>query len=162
VGDDVSGFEGALGAGDPDQWHTVLWWSGGGGGDGDAASGASDAAAASPKVEAKSRTLAMLAIQHNALRVLALLLSKGANPRQRTKDGGGLSCYEVRRARRGARRQLGLHALRAGWPPGAITPGPGGLYTVGWTGAGETHTGWAAHTPWGHYQPPPRTPSPIV
>jgi hypothetical protein len=67
-----------------------LHWSG------NAEGGGEDGGASSPKVEAKSRTLAMLAIQHNALRVLAALLAKGADPQLRTTDGGGQNCYEVR------------------------------------------------------------------
>lgn len=107
VADDVAAFEAALGSADPDRWHTVLWWSG----------SDSKEPGASPRVEAKSRVLAMLAIQHNALRVLALLLSKGANPRVRTKDGDGLSCYEVS-GRRGvcvACTGLPGQHVHAGW-----------------------------------------------
>lgn len=80
VADDISRFEahadGLTAA------HKVLYWS------------------HNKKVEVKSRTLAMLATQHGALRVLAALLAKGANPKLASDDG--LSCYEVRRPPRAA------------------------------------------------------------
>lgn len=81
VSDDLNAFESALGSASTNTWHTVLYVSG------------ADEEGAAPKVEAKSRTLSMLAIQHNALRVLAFLLSKGADPGLLSADG--LSAYQV-------------------------------------------------------------------
>jgi hypothetical protein len=100
VADDLAAFERHLAALDPSEhsssssssWHTVLFWS-----------------AANPeqqneaKVEAKSRTLAMLATQHGSLRVLSYLLSKGSCPTEKApKDGA--DCYAV-----------SADSWRAGW-----------------------------------------------
>lgn len=61
--------------------HTVLFWS------------ASTSSQDEAKVEAKSRTLAMLATQHGSVRVLSFLLSKGSCPTEQAKDGQ--TCYTV-------------------------------------------------------------------
>jgi hypothetical protein len=88
VADDLAAFKRHLAASDPSEhssssWHTVLFWS-----------------AANPeqqneaKVEAKSRTLAMLATQHGSVRVLSYLLSEGSCPTEKApKDGA--DCYAV-------------------------------------------------------------------
>lgn len=89
VADDLTAFQRHLAASASSEhssssssWHTVLFWS-----------------AANPeqqneaKVEAKSRTLAMLATQHGSMRVLAYLLSKGSCPTEKTKDGA--DCFTV-------------------------------------------------------------------
>jgi len=96
VSDDLNKFEEQVTTVCPGSstWHTVLYWS---------STSADSSDAASPKVEAKSRTLAMLAAQHNAVRVLSYLLSRGqgeaSNPKLLSKDG--LNCYSVRGPRNG-------------------------------------------------------------
>ncbi len=77
VNDDITRLE-EIGDAGLLSYRTVLYWS--------------DGKEATPKVEAKSRSLAQIACKHGSLRVLSYLLSKGANPHA-AKDG--LSCYEV-------------------------------------------------------------------
>jgi hypothetical protein len=85
VADDLTSFEkhvGSLGSFNSGSWHTVLYWS-----------AAADGQGSEPKVEAKSRTLAMLATQHGSVRVLSYLLSRGSCPTDKAKDGA--DCYLV-------------------------------------------------------------------
>eukprot|EP00879_Flechtneria_rotunda_P008263 GHRR01008656.1.p1 GENE.GHRR01008656.1~~GHRR01008656.1.p1 ORF type:complete len:507 (+),score=133.37 GHRR01008656.1:159-1679(+) len=77
VEDDITAFEAAVDLSTALCWHTILCWC--------------EGQEATAKVEAKSRSLAMLATQHGSLRVLSWVLSKGVNPKQQ-RDG--LSCYE--------------------------------------------------------------------
>lgn len=109
VADDLNSFEQQLSSVDnSSSFHTVLYWSG----------SADSNDAASPKVEAKSRTLAMLATHHSAVRVLSYLLSKGCDPKLScSKDG--LSCYEVR----GPSIDLMYHELRFEEALGAVYAG---------------------------------------
>lgn len=91
VSDDLTTFEkhlGSLGPSAHSSWHTVLFWS--------AAPHAAEENEAAGKVEAvaRSRTLAMLATQHGSVRVLSYLLSSGADPTTKAKDGA--DCYTVR------------------------------------------------------------------
>lgn len=102
VADDLTAFEkqlASLGPGAHSSWHTVLCWS-----------------APSPEqqneTKAQSRTLAQLATQHGSVRVLSYLLSSGADPAQKARDGA--DCYTVR-----AVSQWGLLTAGSVWyPPG--------------------------------------------
>lgn len=90
VSDDLTTFEkhlGSLGPSAHSSWHTVLFWS--------ASPHAAEENEAAGKVEAvaRSRTLAMLATQHGSVRVLSYLLSSGADPTTKAKDGA--DCYTV-------------------------------------------------------------------
>lgn len=90
VSDDLTTFEkhlASLGPSAHSSWHTVLFWS--------APPHAAEENEAAGKVEAvaRSRTLAMLATQHGSMRVLSYLLSSGADPTTKAKDGA--DCYTV-------------------------------------------------------------------
>lgn len=81
VRDDLGAFQaaGCGVAGGLDGPHTVLYWSSDGPGE--------PGGGPNARCAAKSRSLAQLAVQHSALRVLSFLLAQGANPHEP-------SCYE--------------------------------------------------------------------
>ncbi|WIA40824.1 hypothetical protein OEZ86_004501 [Tetradesmus obliquus] len=68
IGDDISRVEQLYTGLGGSSTHVCLFW------------GESKEQTGAPRVEAKSRTLAAIATQHGALRVLSYLLSKGVNP----------------------------------------------------------------------------------
>jgi hypothetical protein len=69
IGDDISRVEQLYTGHGGSSTHVCLFW------------GESKEQAGAPRVEAKNRSLAAIATQHGALRVLSYLLSKGVNPR---------------------------------------------------------------------------------
>jgi hypothetical protein len=94
VSDDLTAFEkhlGSLGPSAHSSWHTVLFWSAP---PHTAAAAGEDEAPSKVEAVARSRTLAMLATQHGSVRVLSYLLSSGADPTTKAKDGA--DCYTVR------------------------------------------------------------------
>lgn len=111
VADDLTSFEkhvGSLGSFNSGSWHTVLYWS-----------AAADGQGSEPKVEAKFRTLAMLATQHGSVRVLSYLLSRGSCPTDKAKDGA--DCYLV--------SVLQAWPTLGHLPPATVSPRPGADHT---------------------------------
>lgn len=92
VADDISSFEREIDAFEAAhlRWWSVLYWS-------------DSSKEAAPRVEAKTRSLAMIATQHGSLRVLSFLLSKGCNPTECCPGAqAGNGCYEVRVGSKGS------------------------------------------------------------
>lgn len=126
VADDLTAFERQAAeldasegsSGSTSSWHTLLYWSGGGLQQAappplvaDGSSSTSDAVAS--KVQAKQRTLLMLATQHGSVRVLAYLLSKGQGCPTDKAPGDGVDCYQVSGLGVGEQRGLQKQQARA-------------------------------------------------
>eukprot|EP00882_Tetradesmus_deserticola_P014591 GHRQ01015521.1.p2 GENE.GHRQ01015521.1~~GHRQ01015521.1.p2 ORF type:complete len:150 (-),score=12.21 GHRQ01015521.1:867-1316(-) len=99
LGDDISRVEQLCTGQGGSSTHVCLFW------------GESKEQAGAPRVEAKNRSLAAIATQHGALRVLSYLLSKGVNPRSEGLYEVSIYRLQQRFSRphscsSGARRQL--------------------------------------------------------